>query len=462
MGFLEMAFFFGGIMGKGQREKKKLYETFFKYVSLNVLSMIGFSAFILADTFFIANGIGKDGLVALNIVIPAYTLIYATSLLLGNGVGTMFSIYKGDGRQKRGSEMYTMMILVGIGIGLLYTALGLLFPEEIVMLLGADGKILDLSLNYTTMVFPFSAVFMVSSMLVSMVRNDKRPKLAMTAMMAGSLSNILLDYIFIYPLNLGMAGAALATGIAPIISILVLLPYFIRKENTFHLIRFPWRPGELKKVISIGMPSFITELSSGLVILLFNLVILEYVGETGVAAYGILANLALILIAVFSGAGQGIQPIVSYNHGQGNKENIRHTLRLGLFFSFFLGVVLYLFFMAFPEEIIRAFNPENNLELYTIAKDGMALYFTSFFFAGVNIMIISYFSSKAKARVSFMISMLRGIVLIPFALFLLAPALGINGIWLTIPLVEFITLLLGLYLIFTENKKEEPSHKYIV
>lgn len=444
-------------MSNNHREKRKLYETFFKYVSLNVLSMIGFSAFILADTFFIANGIGKEGLVSLNLVIPAYTVIYATSLLLGNGAGTMFSICKGEGRKKRANEMYTMLLCTGVVIGLLYTLIGLLFPKEIVLLLGAEGKITELSLDYTTTVYPFSLVFMISGILISMVRNDKRPRLAMTAMMAGSISNIILDYIFIFPMKMGMAGAALATGIAPLISILILIPYFIRRENTFHLVKFHWNIVDLRKIFSIGMPSFITELSSGLVILLFNLVFLRYVGETGVAAYGILANLALILLAVFSGAGQGIQPIVSYHYGKGDSEVMKKTLRMGLRFSFLLGIILYLGFMSFPQQIIYAFNPENNLQLYQIAKEGMALYFTSFFFSGLNIMIISYFSSKAKSKVSFIISMLRGIVLVPFALVLLTPSMGIQGIWLAMPLVELITLLIGLYYIYLDQKKEEPS-----
>lgn len=440
-------------MNQKQKEKKKLYQTFIKYVSLNVISMIGFSAFILADTFFIANGVGKDGLVALNLIIPAYTIVYATSLLLGTGVGTVYAIYKGEEKPKKGNEIYTEILLVGLIIGFLYTLTGLLFPEEIVTLLGAEGHLKNLSLEYTNTILLFSPLFMVNSILVSMVRNDRRPKLAMKAMMTGSITNILLDYIFIFPLKLGMFGAALATGIAPIVSTLILVPYFYKKQNTFHLVKPQWRLQEVRKVMVIGLPSFITELSSGLVILLFNLVILHYIGEMGVAAYGILANLALILIAVFSGAGQGIQPIVSFNQGSGNKENIRTTLRLGIAFSFVLGLVLYLLFMAYPDEIIRAFNPENHLELHRIAKDGMALYFTSFFFAGVNIMIISYFSAKAKARPSFLLSMLRGIILIPAVLFLLAPTMGIKGIWLTIPMVELVTLLVGIYMLLKENKK---------
>ena len=435
------------------KERNQLYKTFIKYVSLNVISMIGFSAFILADTFFIANGIGKDGLVSLNLVIPAYTVVYAMSLLLGTGVGTVYSIYRGEKRAKRGNEVFTQMMILGIFIGLLFTITGLLFPDEIVMLLGAEGHLVEMSRDYTYTVFNFSIAFMVNSILVSMVRNDGHPRLAMIAMMTGSLSNILLDYIFIYPLGMGMFGAALATGIAPILSILVMMPFFIRKKHHFRFVKTPMRPRDMRKVVSIGIPTFITELSSGLVILLFNLVILHYIGEIGVAAYGIIANLALILIAIFSGVGQGIQPIISFNHGQKNQENVRRTLNLGILFSAALALLLYGIFIGNADGIIRAFNSENNLELHRLAKEGMRIYFTSFLFAGMNITIISYFSAKAKPRPSFIVSLLRGILLIPPVLLFLASAMGITGVWITIPLVELLTLLISLSLLHMERRK---------
>lgn len=446
-------------MNTKSKERNQLYKTFFKYVSLNVISMIGFSAFILADTFFIANGIGKDGLVSLNLVIPAYTVVYAMSLLLGTGVGTVYSIYRGEKKPKRGNEVFTQMMILGVFIGLLFTIIGLLFPDEIVMLLGAEGHLVEMSRDYTYTVFNFSIAFMVNSILVSMVRNDGQPRLAMIAMMTGSLSNILLDYIFIYPLGMGMFGAALATGIAPILSILVMMPFFLRKKHHFRFVKTELRPQEVRKVVSIGIPTFVTELSSGLVILLFNLVILHYIGEIGVAAYGIIANLALILIAIFSGVGQGIQPIISFNHGQKNQENVRRTLSLGILFSAALALFLYGIFIGNADGIIRAFNSENNLELHRLAKEGMRIYFTSFLFAGINITIISYFSAKAKPRPSFIVSLLRGILLIPLVLLLLAGAMGITGVWITIPLVELLTLLISLTLLHMErrNKVQLPS-----
>ncbi len=433
-------------------DQQNFYRVFIKYVSLNVLSMIGFSAFILADTFFIANGIGESGLVALNLIIPAYTIIYATSLLIGVGVGTMYSVYRGQGKKHKANAIFTQIFFLGILIGLGFTAVGLLFPSQILSLLGAKGDLVPLAYDYTKVVFSFSVAFMVNNILVSMVRNDGHPKLAMAAMMAGSLSNIVLDYLFIFPLRMGMFGAALATGLAPIIGILVMMPYFIRKQNQFIFVKTKLVYKEIRRVISVGIPTFITEFSSGLVILLFNLVILSLKGETAVAAYGIVANLALILIAIFSGVGQGIQPIISFNQGKGNPEPIRKTLHLSLSLTFILGILFYALFMTFPQQIIGAFNKDNSLSLYQTAYEGMKIYFLSFIFTGMNITIISYFSAKAKARPSFIISLTRGLILIPLFLFFLSESLGMKGVWMTIPLVEGLTFILAMSLLHVERK----------
>lgn len=433
-------------------DQQNFYKVFIKYVLLNVLSMIGFSAFILADTFFIANGIGESGLVALNLIIPAYTVVYAASLLIGVGVGTMYSVYRGQGQKHKANAIFTQIFIVGIFLGLFFTAVGVLFPNQILALLGAKGNLIPLAYDYTKVVFSFSVAFMINSILISMVRNDGHPRLGMAAMMAGSMSNIVLDYIFIFPLQMGMFGAALATGLAPIIGILVMIPYFIKKQNNFVFVKTKFVYKEIKRVISVGIPTFITEFSSGLVILLFNLVILALQGETAVAAYGIVANLALVLVAIFSGVGQGIQPIISYNHGKGNHAPIRKTLRLSLGLTFVLGVLFYGLTMSFPEQIIGAFNKDNSLALYQTAYQGMRIYFLSFIFTGMNITIISYFSAKAKARPSFIISLTRGLILIPLLLFPLSQLIGINGVWMTIPLVEGITFILAGSLLYIERK----------
>lgn len=205
-----------------------IYKPFAKYVSLNILSMIGLSCYILADTFFIANGVGAQGLTALNLVLPAFSLLTGTGMLLGMGAATRFAILKGEGQREKANTMFTCAMAAGAVLGILYTILGVVFSEGISRLLGAQGEILSISAEYLRTLMVYSCAFVLNNVLICFVRNDHAPNLAMAAMITASLSNVVLDYVFIFPLGMGMFGAALATGIAPIISIAVLSLHFAR------------------------------------------------------------------------------------------------------------------------------------------------------------------------------------------------------------------------------------------
>lgn len=422
-------------------------KTFAKYVSLNVISMIGLSLYVLADTFFIANGIGKDGLIALNLVLPVYNgILNATGLLIATGVGTIYSIYVGKQEHRHGNEVFTQVIFVSVLISLFLTLIGVIFSENIVKLLGASDRLVPLAKDYTKTIFFFSGAFILNNIMVCMIRNDGNPKLAMAAMLTGSFSNIILDYIFIFPLKMGMFGAALATGIAPVLSLLILSSHIITKKNSFKIIKCKISPAEFLRVLSAGIPAFITEFSSGIVILIFNLVIIKIVGDIGVAAYGIIANISLMFTAIFTGIGQGIQPIISINFGANKTENTIKALRYGSILALALGIVFYLICILFPEPIISAFNSENNVRLFDITKNGMRLYFSAFILMGTNIVMITFFASITKSKPSFILSILRGVALIIAIILILPNLIGLNGVWLTIPITEMITFILGVWL----------------
>lgn len=193
---------------------------------------------------------------------------------------------------------------------------GLLFPYQIAALLGADESILPLTGIYLRILLMFAPMFMLNNLLICFVRNDKKPQLSMAAMLVGSLSNIVLDYVFIFPLGLGMAGAAFATGVAPVVSMLILSRHFRRKENQFHLCRIRPSLKRIRDISALGVSALIVEVSSGIVMIVFNFLILKDSGNLGVAAYGILANIALVLISIFTGISQGVQPILSSCFGK--------------------------------------------------------------------------------------------------------------------------------------------------
>lgn len=423
-----------------------ILKNFIKYVSFNVISMIGLSCYILADTFFVANGVGSIGLTALNLVLPAYSLVSGIGLMIGMGAGTKYSIYRGENNYEEADKIFTHAIIIGMLVGLILTIVGMLFSYDIATLLGADDNVNPLAGMYLKTILMFSCAFIINNIIICFIRNDDNPNLSMIAMLLGSFSNIILDYIFIFPFKLGMFGAAFATGLAPIISLIVLSIHFIKKRNNFKFIKCTINKIYIKMIISLGIPSFITEFSSGIIMLVFNFTILNIANNIGVAAYGIIANLALIVVAIFTGIAQGIQPIISKNYGEGKTKNVKVIYKYALITATGIGCLCYLSGMVFSEEIINIFNNEKNKELLYIANEGIKVYFTAFFIMGLNIVTTSLFSSINKAQESFIISIMRGVVAVIPLILTLPRFFGMTGVWITIPLAEIITFFIGISL----------------
>lgn len=419
---------------------RTLANTFIKYVSLNVCGMIGLSCYILADTYFIANGIGSDGLTALNLVLPAFSLMNGIGMLLGMGGATKYAHFIGSGQTRRANVVFTRTLRYGLIAGLTLTVCGL-FSRPIMALLGADPQVLPLASVYLLTMYGFACAFVLNNVVLAFVRNDGGPNRAMVAMISGNFFNIVFDYLFIMRFNMGMFGAAFATGFSPAVSLIILSGHWRgpHKLKLLHSKRFRC----LKEILTAGLPSFITEFASGLIILLFNFTILRLAGNTGVAAYGIIANLALIVVAAFTGIAQGIQPIISINHGAGNSKNANTVYFMALILAAFMGAACFLLGSVFTQPIVAAFNDTGDPVLAAMAHDGMRLYFTAFFIMGLNIVTSAFFSSVARFKASFLVSLTRA-CLAAVPLILLMPRLfGMTGVWLAIPAAELCTLVVS-------------------
>lgn len=437
-------------------KQKTLFGTFSSFVSLNIVGMLGLSCYILADTFFVANGLGTNGLASLNLAISIYSFIQATGLLIGVGGATKYAILKSQ-NDDRANSFFTNSIFLGIFFAFIFVVVGIFASEPLSYLLGANADTIEMTNTYLKTILCFSPFFIINNILIAFIRNDNAPNLAMGGMLIGSLSNILLDYVFVFPLKMGMFGAAFATGLAPIISIALLSFHFIKKKNSF---RFQPYKDKLKtkfkamlNILSLGISSFFTEISSGIILIVFNIVILQIVGNVGVAAYGIVANLALVAISLFVGIAQGIQPLVSKSFGQNNKKQLNALLKYALILSLIISVIVYLVINVFATQIISIFNSENNILLAQYAKSGLLIYFTGFLFAGFNIVIISFLNSSQNPKKAFLISIIRGFIAMIPLVFLLSHFFGIIGIWIVFPLAEMLTSIIVL-LMFVKQKNK--------
>ncbi|MCM1543727.1 MAG: MATE family efflux transporter [Ruminococcus sp.] len=420
------------------------FKDFLKYSSLNVLGMIGLSCYILADTFFISKGLGANGLAALNIAIPAYSFISGCGLMLGMGGATKFSIAKSQGNDADANRYFSVTVILSAVFSALFVLIGIFFSKELTLLLGADSDTFEMVEIYLRILLIFSPAFIFNNIFNCFVRNDGSPNLAMAAMFIGCLFNIVFDYILIFPAKLGIFGAVLATGFAPVVGMMILSSHLIRKRNSFHLIKTRLSRSLALPIFSLGLPSLITELANGLVIIVFNAILLKLEGNTGVAAYGIIANISLVFVSVYTGIAQGTQPLISKAHGKGDIKNCRRLLLYAVAAACIISVVVYLCIFFFADPIAKIFNSENNAKLQSMAVCGLKLYFTALLFVGFNIVVCVFFTSTEKALPAHIISILRGFaVIIPMAI-ALSFAFGLTGTWLAFPATEAVVSVVAL------------------
>lgn len=436
-------------------ENKLYFREFLKYSSLNVLGMIALSCYILADTFFVSKALGADGLAALNLAIPVYSFINGSGLMIGMGGGIKYSIAKSQGAAQRADQTFTNSAVLTAVIAACFFLTGLLASGSLALLLGADGTVYEMTRTYLQVILLFAPMFMTNNLLLCFIRNDGAPQLSMAAMITGSLSNVVLDYVFMFPFGMGIFGAVLATGMAPVISILVLSPYLFRRKNQFHLRKCRISGKLALGIFSSGLPSLITEVSSGIVMIVFNTIILGIAGNIGVAAYGVIANLSLVVMSIYTGISQGIQPLLSSGYGTGNRKKTQSVLRYALVSAVLISVVVYVCVFFGADPIAAVFNSEQNATLQSIAVTGLKIYFTACVFAGFNIILSVYFTSTENALPAHIISILRGfVVIIPMA-FLLSAAAELLGVWAAFPATELTVSLIGAGLFFWIAKRTE-------
>lgn len=424
-----------------------------KYIFPSMFAMIGTSCYVLADTFFISVAAGANGITALNLTLPVYAVIYAIGSMIGIGSATKYSLDKSlkkDGYENYFSNAVSWALLISVP----FIFIGLLVPQSVLKLMGADETILITGLSYLRTVLLFAPAFMLNYTTLSFVRNDNNPAVAMAATLSSSIFNIIFDYVFMFPMKMGMLGAALATGIAPIISMAVCMLHYCSKKNT---IRFIMQYPDIKKLFqacSLGVAGFVGEISSGVTTLSFNFILLKIAGNTGVAAYGVVANISLVGIAIFNGISQGLQPMASEACGTGNKDTQRRICRHSLHIGISVSLILVLVCWVFSNGVVSIFNSENSVKMADYAVTGLRIYSTGFLLAIVNIVRAGYFGAVGMAMECSVISLLRGIFAILFFVIVLSKVLGIYGVWLAFPSSELFTFIVS---VFIEKQRKEVN-----
>ena len=456
---------------KGNLHITLMTKKFLKFVLQSVAGMVGVSVYILADTFFISIHSGADGLTVLNLVLPIYGLIYAIGAMIGIGSATRYAIRKATG-EKNIDFYFTHALLWDIIISIPFILLGIVAPEWVLKIMGANQAITDLGINYIQIVLINTPFFMMNYAFTAFARNDNATTIAMIGSLSGSVFNIVFDYIFMFPMGWGLAGAALATAFSPVVTMLVCCTHYLHKDirkikmrifssavidenKNDTSIKFHRTTPSVYHLFScckLGVSAFVGEISSAVTTAVFNILILGIAGNIGVAAYGVIANISIVAMSIFNGISQGVQPLISNSYGKNDKKQIHQLLKLTIGLGLFVEIIIIASAWGATDFLIAIFNSEGNNELVLYAYNGMRLYFLGYLIVGINIILIAYYSATDKASLAFIASILRGAIAITICAVVMSNIWGINGIWLSFLAAEFLTLIVIMAKMFIKPK----------
>ncbi|WP_308745376.1 MATE family efflux transporter [uncultured Bacteroides sp.] len=427
---------------------------FRKLLIPTVLGMVFSAIFVITDGIFVGKGIGSDALAAVNITTPLFMIAAGIGLMFGIGGSVVASIHLSQGKRKAASINITQALAFSALIILIMSALCFYFVEPLGRLLGSSEKLLPLVIEYMLWYLPFLVFYELLSTGMFFIRLDGSPNYAMMCNAIAAILNIILDYIFIFEFGWGMMGAAFATSLGTVVGGFMTVGYLTRFSRSIKLYRIKLSLKSLMLtlrnvgyMIKLGTSAFISEASIACMMFLGNYVFIRHLGEDGVAAFSIACYFFPIIFMVYNAIAQSAQPIISYNFGAGQAGRVRKTLHLALRTALICGISFLVITALCRQEIVALFI-DRSYPAFDIAVNGIPYFGIGFIFFAVNMIGIGYYQSIERGQRATIITLLRGIVFMLIGFFALPPLLGVKGIWLAVPLAEFLTTLyiIGIYL----------------
>ena len=399
------------------------------------------------DGIFVGQGVGSAALGAVNIGVPFITFAVAIVAMFPMGGATIIAIRMGRDDKDGANNAFMTALTLTVLTAVILTIAGTVFSQQIVDLSGArklGEEMRRMSADYLFYYSAFSLPMLMSNCLSVFVRNDGSPTLSFVGMCAGAVSNIFLDWLFIFPLQMGVIGAAVASGLGQIVSLLVLLSRFIRKHGNLRIRRFTIQPVLIKKICKRGAPEAVTQLTTPVTALCYNLVLAGLVGDIGVSTYSVLSFIYSLANAVLSGVAQGLQPLWGNSYGKQDTKEINDYFRFGIAINLVLSVLVSAGLILFNEPAIRIFSQD--IDLIKAASKALPVFALSFIPMALNLIYTSLLYSTKRTRQSDIIAICRGIVIKAIAIFCIPILLGTKTIWAAPFVAEMITFAIAVVL----------------
>lgn len=410
---------------------KSLKHDFVRFVSATVASLMLFSLYSMVDGLMVSIGVNEYAMSAVNLSLPFTNALFSIAVMFAVGSSTLIAIYIAQDKRHEADTLFSQNFATLLVIGVLATTLVFVFLEPFAILLGADEITLDYVKEYLIGIAPFSVCFLVSYNLEVLVKTDGYPRYALFTVITGCLTNCVLDYVAIFWLNMGVFGAAAATGISQLVTCVLYLIHFFSKKCTFHLRKFHFDPHLYARILSIGLADGVTELCTGLMIFLFNHTVLRCIGTDGVVTYTVIAYVNTVVINLMVGISQGSQPLVSFHYGKGEHDQCQKLLRYGLTTVCIIAPLLFLCVYFFAPQIVSVYLSHASDELVAYSVRAFRHYGISYLLVGFNVVIGGFLTALERPIPAISISVGRGLVLQSAVLLTLAALFGGETLWYT-------------------------------
>ena len=429
------------------------YKKLLRFVLPSIVMMVFTSIYGVVDGLFVSNFAGKTAFAAINLIMPFSMVLGGMGFMIGTGGTALVAKTLGEGDREKADRYFSMMIAFTVLLGVILSAVGVAVTEPVARILGATDDMMADCVLYGKIVVAFTVTFMLQNVFQSFLIAAERPKLGLAATVAAGVTNMVLDALFIAVFRWGVAGAAIATGLSQCVGGLLPLIYFLRPNSSLLRLRRPTL--ELRPILQAcanGSSELMSNISSSLVSVVYNLQLIRLIGEDGVSAYGVLMYVQFIFIAVFVGYSVGVGPVVSYHYGAENHQELRNLLGKGIRLMLGGGVVMTVLAIALAgtlADIFVGYDPG----LFELTRHAFQLFAFSFLLSGFNILASGFFTALNNGLISAVISFLRTLVFQLLSVLLLPLVFDTDGIWLAITVAEVFAFLLSLLFLLRNRKR---------
>ena len=429
------------------------YEKLIKFTIPTIIMMIFTSIYGVVDGIFVSNVIGSDSFAAVNLIMPALMIFGTIGFMIGTGGSALVSKTIGEGDIKKANRYFSMLLYLLIIVGLILSIIAVVTVKPMSKLLGAEGKILEECITYGTVLIMFLIPFVLQNCFQSFLIVAEKPTFGLVISIITGISNMILDWVFMYVLKQGIFGAALATGISQTIGGIVPLIYFIRpNKSKLRLVKTKIEWKAILQACVNGSSEMLTNLSLSLVNMLYNMQLMKYIGADGVVAYGIIMYVGFIFVGTYLGYSIGTAPIIGFHYGAGNTDELKSLLKKSIKLIGITSLIMTII-AEITSKILASIFVSYDIELLNMTANAIRIFSISYLISGFNIFSSSFFTALNNGIVSAAISFLRTLLFQIAMIFILPAIWGVNGIWLAVVFAEILALIVSIIFLYINREK---------